>query len=111
MTHVIFSQITGDHDRSGEAEVRRRVSLWPQTRTFEDIAGHEMERFHVHTSGQILLFDRGGALLYNGGLTVARGHEGESAAQRMILHAVATGEAIRESLPVYGCPLATPDEK
>ena len=57
------------------------------------------------TSGSIALYDRHGSLRYQGGITAARGHEGDNVGERAVLR-ILSGSAERQpSLPVFGCPI------
>lgn len=60
------------------------------------------------TSGHTLFYDPDGNLAYSGGLTAARGHEGESAGQKKIRELVAHGPVTPGAGPVYGCSLRDP---
>ena len=60
------------------------------------------------TSGHALLFDRDGHLLFSGGITPARGHEGDNFGASAIAARLAGRPAPAET-PVFGCPIAGPD--
>src|SRR5712692_5114154 len=59
-----------------------RSGLWrdaasiPGVKPIEDLDGREALRFGASTSGQTLLYDVSGRLLFSGGITSARGHAG-----------------------------------
>ena len=68
-------------------------------------------KFRVTVSGQCLLYSPNGQLLFQGGLTASRGHEGESLGQSILIHMIAhpepdalSNQQVRE-VPVYGCEL------
>ena len=87
----------------------RRASSIPgvTVRRDEDMA--EARRFGAETSGQTLLYDRDGKLLFRGGITVARGHSGDNAG-RSALEALLEQRFPREiGTPVFGCPLYNSD--
>jgi len=46
-----------------------------------------------------------GRLAFSGGITLARGHEGDSAGLQRIRSLLRTGKADRSEAPVYGCSL------
>jgi hypothetical protein len=78
--------------------------------TFEpriDRDGRAAAQCGVQTSGHALLFEPSGELVYSGGLTSSRGHEGDS------LNSQALGRLLRgesneiASFPVFGCPIHT----
>lgn len=77
-----------------------------------DRDGNEIRTFGVSVSGQALLYDPAGRLVFNGGLTAARGREGANAgieAMRRLLR----GETVASGpvrTPVFGCSLRTPPE-
>jgi hypothetical protein len=90
---------------------------WEQTDLWDDAAaipglqlhcdeeGVEAKRFGALTSGQAILFNRHGRVLFRGGITSARGHAGDNAGREAILAILTTGSDLRTSTPVFGCPL------
>jgi len=76
-------------------------------KTYDDEDSVEAKRFAVKTSGQICLYGADGRLLYHGGITSARGHEGDNTGRSAIQSLLSGGHADRCS-PVYGCSLNTP---
>ena len=52
-----------------------------------------------------VLYDIQGRLLFSGGITSARGHEGDSAGLQRISSLLRTGKADRSDAPVYGCSM------
>lgn len=65
----------------------------------------EPKRFGVETSGQVLVYSPDGALVFRGGITPARGHEGESKGGRALLAVASGGDASASSSDVFGCAL------
>jgi hypothetical protein len=91
-----------------------RSGLWdraasiPDVTVMSDPAGFEALRFGVQTSGQTLLYDETGALVFSGGITAARGKSGNSAGRAAIV-AWLNGETPEEDAsPVFGCYLLGP---
>jgi hypothetical protein len=74
-----------------------------------DEDGVEAARLRVRTSGQTLLYDGRGRLVFSGGLTTARGHEGDSPGSAAIAAFLKRGEAGRPTSPVFGCSLEDPE--
>jgi hypothetical protein len=70
-----------------------------------DPGGKEATLFDAKTSGQVFLYDASGALRFDGGITPARGHEGDSAGKAAVLAVLAGGGPERTSTPVFGCEL------
>lgn len=88
-----------------------RSSLWreasaiPGVTVIADPDGREARRFGAATSGQALLYDRGGHLRFNGGITGSRGHEGDNAGRSAIEQLVREERAEHSSTFVFGCSL------
>jgi hypothetical protein len=81
----------------------RTVESIPRAVALRDEGGLEAARFGAATSGFTVLYDAEGRLLFRGGLTASRGHEGDSFGQRRIVSLVTTGSADRDDSPVFGC--------
>jgi len=96
---------------------RRTKDLWsaakaiPGLSLVEDRDGSEAARFNVRTSGHVLLYDSGGKLDFSGGVTVARGHVGQSSASDSLVAALNHRGTAKEQPPVFGCPLCDPNDK
>ena len=82
----------------------RSASAIPGVTAVEDADGREARRFGAETSGQALLFDAGGRLLYRGGLTGGRGHFGDNPGRDAVL-ALAKGRPAKTAASVFGCSL------
>lgn len=96
---------------AGEGKEWTRTDLWssaariPGVTAMSDENGREAARFGIATSGGVVLYDNEGKLLFHGGITPARGHEGDSFGRERILSLLATGKADRNDAPVFGCEL------
>jgi len=77
----------------------------PGVNLIVDRDGADARRFGASTSGQVALYDVGGRLLFNGGITDGRGHEGDNAGLSAILDLVHDRTSSVFATPVYGCPL------
>jgi hypothetical protein len=100
---------------AGEASTWARTDLWqsaitiPGVRAFEDRGAAVAQSFGAFTSGQTLLYDSGGRLLFKGGITAFRGHSGDNGG-RSAVTALLQGETLRPNTlpvgtPVFGCSL------
>jgi hypothetical protein len=95
----------------GVGEGWERSDLWTRAsgiagaQLLTDRDGREARRFGTVTSGQALLYAADGALLFSGGLTLSRGHEGESPGVMRITELVERGQTQLASAPVFGCDL------
>lgn len=89
-----------------------RTGLWSSAAAISgvmvraDIDGEAARRFGAATSGQALLYAIDGRLLFSGGITESRGHEGDNAGRSAIAALVLGAKtATPAASPVYGCPL------
>jgi len=100
---------------ANEASTWVRTDLWqsasaiPGVRAFEDRAAAGALSFGAFTSGQTLLYDASGRLLFKGGITAFRGHSGDNAG-RSAIATLLQGETPRQNIlpvitPVLGCSL------
>jgi len=65
----------------------------------------EADRFGVLTSGHALVFAADGRLLFSGGITSSRGHEGDNVGLERIAAILSGGTPDRRDSPVFGCAL------
>lgn len=90
----------------GDSALTRRAGALPGATGFADTGGAEARRFGAATSGHAVLYGADGALLFQGGLTGSRGHEGENAGRRAIEVFLAGSTTACREHPTFGCPLA-----
>ena len=86
--------------------------LWRQAKAIPGVRvvvddGSEARRFGVRTSGQALIFGSDRRLLFSGGLTAGRGHQGDNAGLAAATRLAQAGAGKFESAPVFGCALFT----
>ena len=65
----------------------------------------DLLRFGVAASGQTLLYDTEGTLVFSGGITSARGHEGDNAGRSAISTYLHGGQIPLTQTPVFGCSI------
>lgn len=70
-----------------------------------DPGGQEARRFGAESSGYVVLYDSKGQLLFNGGITSARGHAGDNAGENAIVALLSGRETPLAQTPVFGCGL------
>jgi hypothetical protein len=85
--------------------------LWQSATAMPDVTaridtnGIQATLFGAETSGYVLLYDAQQRLLFRGGITSGRGHEGDNAGEDTI-DALLNGQtAQNRQTPVYGCSL------
>ncbi len=89
----------------------RDTALWhtaaaiPGVRVLADVDGALAARLGASTSGQVVLFDDAGRAVFTGGITGARGHEGDNLGEDYVI-ALALGRVpASRHTPVFGCSL------
>ena len=106
--YVLFVKPAGFPDDWDKSDLWQSAGSIPGVTVVIDDEGAEADRFDAATSGQCLLYDAGGRLLFSGGITDSRGHYGDNAGQSAIVSFVNSGAAERTESVVFGCPLFDP---
>ena len=83
----------------------------PNVTVVRDDDGLEARRFGAATSGQSLLYDVNGRLLFSGGITGSRGHSGDNAGRTAMLALLQHAPPGRDSAFVFGCSLFASDNQ
>jgi hypothetical protein len=105
---IVFSTPEGAPPGWEQTDSWRRAKTIPRVSVQCDPSGADARRFGVQTSGSALLFDPSGKLVFHGGITGARGHEGDNIGESAVL-AFADGREGDPSSPVFGCALFDPE--
>jgi hypothetical protein len=106
--HVLFYRPCSLPEDWGETDLWQRAAVIPGVHVRQDEDGIEARRFQANTSGEVLLYGADGSLLFQGGITNARGHAGDSAGLDAILSRLNDGTEPLAQTPVFGCPLFAP---
>jgi hypothetical protein len=92
-----------------KTDLWRNAGAIPGVRVFLDPEAAMARSFGVFTSGQTLLYDSRGRLLFKGGITAFRGHSGDNAGRSAISALLQGGPSVQSILPVVtpvlGCSL------
>ena len=92
-------------DLWSESDVTARLREIPNVEVVRDLGGAKSDAFGARTSGQTLLYDRAGQLVFQGGITAFRGHEGPSVGREALKQIVAGTAAATRLSKVFGCSL------
>ena len=104
---VLFLEPPGCSGKWVRTDLWRDAAAIPGVRVTADREGKVAKRFGATTSGDTLLYSPDGRLLYHGGLTGSRGHEGDNAGLESLVALLDGREPATQRTPVYGCPLTT----
>jgi hypothetical protein len=104
--HVVLVRPPGTEPGFEEGTIAERARAMTGVSVVIDDGGRQADLFGAQTSGATVLYTSDGQLAFSGGLTTARGHEGDSPAQRRIV-AVINGQTDHrfQTAPTFGCEL------
>jgi hypothetical protein len=105
---VLFLRPKGMEEGWERTDLWRRAAAIPGVRVAADPDGIEAARFGATVSGQVVAYDADGRLLFAGGVTGARGHEGDNAGRARLVALLRTGTADSRRSRVFGCSLVSP---
>ncbi len=92
-----------------DSSLVKRAERLPGMELLWDEEGVEAARFGAVSSGTVMLFDQQGRKCFAGGITAARGHEGDNTGQDQLIEALLhQGETNLRTTPVFGCRLCWP---
>ena len=103
--HVLAFHPSAFADGWEECTLLDELKSLPVTRLHVDVNADSAEQFGIFTSGGLALYGLKGELLFQGGITPARGHVGETDAHRAIRSRLLGETTELFTAPVFGCPL------
>ena len=103
--HVVFFRPRGSAGDWAHSDLWRAAEVIPGVTVQADEDGQEARLFHADTSGHTVLYDAQGHLVFNGGITIARGHSGDNAGRDAIMAFLQTKATDHAQTPVFGCPI------
>jgi hypothetical protein len=92
-------------DAWSKSDLTEQLRGLPGVRVMADSEGAIANRFGAVTSGQVMLFGARGDLQFSGGITGARGHEGDNAGRRAVVARITGRETGLAKASVFGCSL------
>ena len=104
--HLWFLRPAGMTENWVETDLWHSAGAIPGVTRHCDDEGAIARLFHAETSGQADLYDRDGRLLFQGGITIARGHAGDSSGGRSLAALLAHQSPDAIKTPVFGCTLS-----
>jgi hypothetical protein len=106
--HVLFIRPDGLPPDWVEGDLWEAAAAIPGVTVLRDDGGRESRRFGALTSGQVVLYDAHARRRFQGGITAARGHEGDNYGSAAVRDLVERGRSERSETPVFGCSLREP---
>lgn len=103
--HVLLVEPAGTPRGFAHGALWTAVAAIPGVEVHADPGGRTAALFGAKTSGQVVLYGSDGSLLFSGGITSSRGHQGDNAGLDRVL-ALLRGEKVeRAESSVFGCGL------
>jgi hypothetical protein len=109
--HVIFFRPSGSREDWTHSDLWKAAAIIPDVTVQADEDGREARLFHAETSGHTALYDAQGRLVFDGGITASRGHEGGNDGSEAIVALLHGKTPERAQTPVYGCLILKPEPK
>jgi hypothetical protein len=106
-TYVLFLKPSQFFDGWEQTDLWQTASSLPNVTVLRDDDGEEAQRFGAVTSGQTLLYDADGELMFSGGITSARGHAGDNAGRAALIALLNRKEPSHRATSVFGCSLVS----
>jgi hypothetical protein len=107
-TYVLFMTPTRFGDGWEHTDLWRTAAGLPGVTVVRDDDGRAARQFGAATSGQTLLYDARGVLLFSGGITGARAHAGDNLGRHSLVALLNREAGARGETSVFGCPLFHP---
>jgi hypothetical protein len=104
-TYVLFLKPQGVPAGWTDTTLWRQASALPGVKVMRDDEGLKARQFGAETSGQIVLYDAHGTLIFSGGITGSRGHAGENPSRTALVGLLNDPSSEHRRTSVFGCPL------
>lgn len=87
------------------SDISNALAETPKTTIVDDMDGLQAAKFGATTSGEVFLYGPDGTLQFHGGITSARGHEGDSVGADSVVKLVNLQSSSVRQTPTFGCSL------
>ncbi|MCW5824380.1 MAG: RedB protein [Cyanobacteria bacterium TGS_CYA1] len=102
---IVFLKPSSCDSEWEKSDLWKMSTLVPNSQRKSDVDGVIAKSFNATTSGQTFLYNPDGKLVFAGGVTASRGHEGDSLGSIAIEDLAAMKRAKANCSQVFGCPL------
>jgi hypothetical protein len=106
--YVMFLRPQGISPGWDKSDLWSSCAAIPGVSVFSDDRGLESANFNATVSGETLVYAPDGRLIFSGGITAARGHEGDNLGRTAIERAVNQTQSTYTTTPTFGCSLLDP---
>ena len=102
-THVVVYRPSSAAPGWEHTDLWRSAEAIPSVHVMSDEEGALATAFGASVSGQTMLFDTDGQLIFSGGITGARGHSGDNEGRSAVVSLLTNIAAAAPRTPVFGC--------
>lgn len=102
-THVLIYRPSDTEAGWEHTDLWTSAAAIPGVQVMSDEDAAEAAAFGVAVSGQTLLYDAAGRLVFSGGITDARGHSGDNAGRSTLVSLLNGRASTVTRTPVFGC--------
>lgn len=103
---VLFYQPAGEPDSWMDGSLWSDAKEIPGLQVLSDPDGKWAAQLGATASGHVFFFNKDGSLLFNGGITAGRGHEGENPGSETILALLSGDTSTLSSTRAFGCAIS-----
>jgi hypothetical protein len=104
-TQVLFFQLPTATADVTHTELWQSAKHIPGVVPRVDMGGTEQQLFGARSSGEVFLYNPAGDLLFHGGITGSRGHEGDNVGRSQVEAILLRQRPTLAKTPVFGCEL------
>jgi hypothetical protein len=108
--YALFVEFNPRSTKDGGRRIES-TSLWQRAASIPGVVpvadphGAIAKAFGAETSGDVIAYGPDGRLIFHGGITPARGHEGDSFGRQRLQELLRGAQPDSAESPVFGCPL------
>lgn len=102
---VVFSKPTGAEENWEQDFLWSQVKGNGDFHIYLDHGNTEAKLFGVNTSGEVVLYNEKRGLIFKGGITASRGHEGDNLGQLSIISYLKSGNIPVKRTETFGCQI------
>jgi hypothetical protein len=104
---VAFYSPSSEPEGWGRTSLRDEAAAIPGVRVVDDPDGREAALFGAVNSGHVVLYAPNSRLLFHGGITASRAHEGDNLGEDSVVAAINGAAPTATTTPTYGCELTS----
>lgn len=103
--YAYFYKPLGYPDSWTKSDTWNKIQSIPGVTPKIDTNGKETKLFKAQTSGHVLLYNKNNDLIFSGGITSSRGHEGNNTGRKAVVEAIKGNLTKKVFTNIYGCKI------